>query len=109
MTTRRPSSPISSREIYAKNGLTPADARYGEQDTVSLSAPLEGLSCAETSVDRAARVAPPVSPDSRVLQDQVSLSDQAVALMQARNDFEANLKTLRDSFQMQRTLPDMIG
>jgi len=43
------------------------------------------------------------------LQDQVSLSDQAVALMQARNDFEANLKTLRDSFQMQRTLPDMIG
>jgi len=48
---------------------------------VSLSAPLAGLSRAETSVDRAARIAPPVSPDSRVSQDQISLSDQAVALM----------------------------
>ena len=77
---------------------------------VGLSGPLEGLSRAQTSFDSAAaKIAQPVSLDSPNPQDQVSLSDQMVALMQSRNDYEANLKSLQTSNQMQRTLLDLIG
>lgn len=75
---------------------------------VGLSAPLEGLSRAQTSFDSAAaKIA--VSLDSPNPQDQVSLSDQMVALMQSRNDYEANLKSLQTGNQMQKTLLDLIG
>ena len=48
---------------------------------IGLSAPLEGLSRAQASFDSAAaKIAQPVSLDSPNLQDQVSLSDQMVAL-----------------------------
>lgn len=77
---------------------------------VGLSAPLEGLSRAETSFDSAAaKIAQPVSLDAPDPQDQVSLSDQMVALMQARNEYEANLKSLQTGFQMQKTLLDLMG
>lgn len=77
---------------------------------VGLSAPLEGLSRAQASFDSAAaKIARPVSLDSPNPQDQVSLSDQMVALMQSRNDYEANLKSLQTSYQMQKTLLDLIG
>jgi flagellar basal body rod protein FlgG len=36
--------------------------------------------------------------------DQVSLSTQAVALLQAKNSFEANLKALEAQDQMTKTL-----
>jgi flagellar basal body rod protein FlgG len=77
---------------------------------IGLSAPLEGLSRAQASFDSAAaKIAQPISLDSPNPQDQVSLSDQMVALMQSRNDYEANLKSLQTSNQMQKTLLDLIG
>ena len=77
---------------------------------VGLSAPLEGLSRAQSSFDSAAaKIAQPVSLGSPNPQDQVSLSDQMVALMQSRNDYEANLKSLQTGNQMQRTLLNLIG
>src|ERR1051326_6939675 len=109
-TTRRPLSLISSKKNYAKNWLTRADKLDGEQSMVGLSAPLEGLSRAQTSFDSAAaKIAQPVSPDAPNQQDEVSLSDQMVALMQSRNAYEANLKTLQTGNQMQKTLLDLIG
>jgi flagellar hook protein FlgE len=77
---------------------------------VGLSAPLEGLSRAQASFDHAAaNIARPVSIDSQAPQDQVSMSDQMVALLEAKNSYEANLKTLQTGNQMQKTLLDLIG
>lgn len=77
---------------------------------VGLSAPLEGLSRAQASYDTAAaKIAQPVSPDAPNQQDQVSLSDQMIALMQSRNAYEANLKTVQTGYQMQKTLLDLMG
>jgi flagellar basal body rod protein FlgG len=77
---------------------------------VGLNTPLEGLSRAQASFDRAAaKIAQPVSIDSQTPQDQVSLSDQMVALIEASNSYQANLKTLQTGNQMQKTLLDLIG
>ena len=77
---------------------------------VGFSAPLEGLSRAQASFDSAAaKIAQPVSPDAPNPQDEVSLSDQMVALMQSRNAYEANLKSLQTGYQMQKTLLDLLG
>ena len=87
-----------------------ADEIGGEQYMVGLSAPLEGLSRAQTRfASAAAKIAQPVSLDSPNPQDQVSLSDQMVALMQSRNDYEANLKSLQTGNQRQKTLLDVSG
>ena len=76
-----------------------------------LDSPLEGLSRAQVSFDRAAdKIAKSssVNPQNRQ-QDQVSLSDAMVALMNARNDYEANLKSLGTSNEMTRKLLDLMG
>jgi flagellar hook-associated protein FlgK len=77
---------------------------------VGLDGPLQGLSRAQENFDKAASdIARPQSVDQQNPQDQVSLSDSMVALMQARNDYEANLKSLQTSNDMAKKLIDMLG
>jgi flagellar hook-associated protein FlgK len=78
-----------------------------------ISSGLEGLARAQASFERtAAKIAQPtsVNPQNQPnQQDQVSLSDEMVALMQARNDYQANLKTLQTGDQIQKTLLHLLG
>jgi hypothetical protein len=65
----------------------------------------QGLQASEAQFDRVAQdiAAQPFSlatPGG----DQVSLSTQAVALLQAKNSFEANLKALEAGDEMTKTL-----
>jgi flagellar hook-associated protein FlgK len=75
-----------------------------------LDGPLEGLARAQTSFDRAAdNIAKSPLVNSQSPADQVSLSDNMVALMNARNDYEANLKSLKTSNEMTQKLLDVLG
>jgi flagellar hook-associated protein FlgK len=75
-----------------------------------LDSALQGLGRAQASFDRAAeRIAQPISLTPENPQDQVSLSDEMVALMTARNDFEANLQTIKTADKMQKTLLNVLG
>ena len=77
---------------------------------VGLDGPLQGLTRAQDNFDKAAsNVARPLTVDAQSPQDLVSLSDSMVALMQARNDYEANLKSLQTSNDMAKKLIDMLG
>ena len=77
---------------------------------VGLDSALEGLGRAQRSFDHAAeRIAQPISLAPENPQDQVSLSDEMVALMTARNDYEANLRTVQTADKMQKTLLDLLG
>jgi flagellar hook-associated protein FlgK len=71
---------------------------------------LQGLGRAQASFDRAAqRIAQPISLVPENPQDQVSLSHEMVALISARNDYQANLRTLQTADKMQKTLLDLLG
>jgi hypothetical protein len=65
----------------------------------------QGLLTADAQLDRVAQdiAAQPFSL-ATPQGDQVSLSTQAVALLQAKNSFEANLKALQVDDQMTQTL-----
>jgi hypothetical protein len=77
---------------------------------VGLDSALAGLGRAQASFDRAAeRISQPIPLAPEHPQDQVSLSDEMVALMTARNDYEANLRTLQTADKMQKTLLDLLG
>ena len=76
----------------------------------TLDGPLQGLASAEASFNSAAEkinksfVVDPLHP-----QDQVSLSDAMVALLNSKNDYEANLKSLKTSDEMTKRLLDVLG
>ncbi|HUJ23298.1 MAG TPA: hypothetical protein VLX58_17315 [Bryobacteraceae bacterium] len=73
----------------------------------SLDGPLQGLQRAQTSFDQAAdRIARSSLAEP---EDQLSLSDNMVALMNSSNDYEANLKSLEVSNQMTKKLLDVLG
>jgi hypothetical protein len=76
---------------------------------VGLTHALEGMARSEAqfngAADKIARL-----PLSQFGQgDQVDLSAEAVALLQAKNSFEANTKVVKVADQMQQTLLDMTG
>jgi hypothetical protein len=76
---------------------------------VGLTHALEGMARSEGQfngvADKIARL-----PLSQFGQgDQVDLSAEAVALLQAKNSFEANTKVVKVADQMQQTLLDMTG
>jgi flagellar hook-associated protein FlgK len=76
---------------------------------VGLNTPLEGLARAQTNFDQAAaKVADSFSVDA-ASQDQVSLSDAAVAMMQASNDYKANLKSLQVVNDMQKSILNILA
>ena len=76
---------------------------------VSLDTPLQGLSSAQEAFDQAAsKVAQPIQPN-QPQQDQVSLSDAMVSMLQAANDYKANLKSLEVSNDMQKSLLNILA
>jgi flagellar basal body rod protein FlgC len=75
-----------------------------------LSTPLQGLSRAEASFNRAAdNVSKAFMVDPQSPQDQMSLSDAMVGLLNSKNDYEANLKSLKTSDEMTRKLLDILA
>jgi flagellar basal body rod protein FlgG len=76
------------------------------------SIPLAGMSQASSDFDQAAtRIARSSVPTASAASpaDTVDLSQEMVALLQAKNDFEANTKTVRVFDDMNRSTLDMIG
>ena len=71
-----------------------------------LATPLQGMSQASASVDRAAsRIASLGTPAG----DSVDLSAEMVALIQGKNDFGANVKSAQTMDEMTQTLLNMVG
>jgi flagellar basal body rod protein FlgG len=73
--------------------------------TIGMIQAAQGLEASEVQFDRVAQNIA-ASPFSLATPqgDQVSLSTQAVALLQAKNSFEANIKLLQVDDQMTQTL-----
>jgi flagellar hook protein FlgE len=70
---------------------------------------LQGLVQAQKSLDKTAgRIARSGMP-SGAGADSVSLSDEAVSLMTAKNAYEMNLRTLKASDEMTGKLLDMLA
>jgi flagellar hook-associated protein FlgK len=64
-----------------------------------------GLEQAQSQLESTAnRIASPANP-----VDGVDLSQEAVSLLQARTDFQANLATLKVNDQMLQSLFDVLG
>jgi hypothetical protein len=75
-----------------------------------LNGPLQGLTSAEASFSSAAeKISKSFVVDPKNPQDQVSLSDATVALLNAKNDYEANLKSLKVGNEMTQRLLDALG
>jgi len=75
-----------------------------------LNGPLQGLASAEASFNSAAeKINKSFVVDPQHPQDQVSLSDAMVALLNSKNDYEANLKSLKTSDEMTKRLLDVLG
>ena len=70
--------------------------------TIGMISSLQGIQNAETQFNQAAQniAQDPLNPPG----DTVSLSDQAVALLQAKNSFEANTAALKVGDQMTQSL-----
>ena len=76
----------------------------------ALDGPLQGLSNAEASFNSAAeKISKSFVVDPRNPQDQVSISDAMVALLNSKNDYEANLKSLKTGNEMTKRLLDVLG
>jgi len=75
---------------------------------VGLSSALEGLTRSEALFSQAARTIAraPLSTDST---DTVDLSSAAVALLTARNNFEATTKFIKISSDMEQSLINTLG
>ena len=77
---------------------------------MSLDISLQGINRAANSFDTAAtgiaRVSVPADPSQP--EDTVSLSDQTVALIQAANDYKANVQALKTSDEMTNYLLDQL-
>ncbi len=73
---------------------------------------LQGLASSQAQFDTAARQvarAPLADLNQGPQGDQVDLSTAAVALLDSRNSFDANIKVLKTSDEMQKTLINMIA
>jgi hypothetical protein len=75
-----------------------------------LNGPMQGLASAETSFNSAAeKISKSFVVDPHNPQDQVSISDAMVALLNSKNDYEANLKSLKTGNEMTKRLLDVLG
>lgn len=79
------------------------------------SIPIQGMSRASADFDRAASSVaraslPAQSTQKETLpQDTIELSTSMVDLLQAKNNYSANTKTVHVMDEMNRTLLDMVG
>ena len=71
--------------------------------TIGMIQSVTGMQRAEGQLNQAAQAI--ATPQG----DSVDLSAQAVALIQAKNNFEANLKTLQIGDEMTKTLLKAVG
>jgi len=71
-------------------------------------APLDGMARAEAQLDQAASHIAAL-PAAAQGADAVDLSQEMVTLLQARNSFEANVKTLEVMDETVRTTLDLVG
>jgi len=72
---------------------------------IDFSAPLAGLDRAETALNQvASQVAQAGDPAANV-----DLSAQAVALIQARTNFQVNIKMMQAADQMAKSLMNIVG
>jgi len=78
---------------------------------VGLDNALQGLDRSQSSFDRAAaKIArEPLSTEQQTPQTPASLAEDMVALMVARNNYEANLKTIQTGDEMQQKLLDLMA
>ncbi len=74
----------------------------------AVSSALQGLSRAENQLNQAA-VDIARAPVASSGEDVVDLSAAMVALLQSRNNFEANVKLLKTADEMDGTLLNIIG
>jgi flagellar hook protein FlgE len=77
--------------------------------TIGMTTSLQGMQGAETQLNQVAQniARGPSSPAQQ--RDTVDLSTQAVALIQAKNSFEANTVALKVGDEMTQTLLKSIG
>ena len=75
---------------------------------VALTSALEGLSRSEAQFNQAAQSISR-APLSAGPTDTVDLSTAAVALLTARNNFEANTQIIKISDQLEQTLINTLG
>lgn len=74
----------------------------------AVDGPIQGLARAEASFDSAVeKINKSFVVDPQ--QDQVSLSDGMVALLNSKNDYEANLQSLKTGNKMTKRLLDVLG
>jgi flagellar hook protein FlgE len=73
---------------------------------IAAAAALSGLQQAQTRLNA---VASQIANPSDTPADSVDLSTQAVALIQSRNDFAANIAVLKTVDEMQKTVFDLTG
>ena len=74
----------------------------------AVDGPIQGLARAEASFDSAAeKINKSFVVDPQ--PDQVSLSDGMVALLNSKNDYEANLQSLKVGDEMTKRLLDVLG
>ena len=78
---------------------------------VAMTQALQGLARSEAQLNGVAqKIAQlPVLPFGNGTGDQVDLSAEAVALIQARNSFVANTKMIKVADEMQKMLLDVVG
>ena len=78
---------------------------------VAMTQALQGLARSEAQLNGVAQKLAqlPVLPSENGPGDQVDLSAEAVALIQARNSFEANTKMMKVAEEMQKALLDVVG
>jgi flagellar hook protein FlgE len=77
---------------------------------IAATAALGGLQQAESRVNAiAGKIAASGGGSTADSSDSVDLSTQAVALIQAREDFSANIGTLKVVDEMQKSLFDLLG
>jgi flagellar hook protein FlgE len=77
---------------------------------IGFTASLEGLSRSEAQFNQAAwQVARSSEATAPGGQDTVDLSAAAVAMLQAKNNFDANTKAIKVGDEMQQYLLDAIG
>ena len=75
---------------------------------IGFASALEGLARSEAQLDQAARTIAR-APLSTEPTDMVDLSAAAVALLTARNNFEANTKFIKVSSDMEQSLINTLG
>ena len=78
--------------------------------TIGQTQAVQGLQRSEAQFNRAAaHIAQSPFSSSAPQGDLVTLSTQAVAMLESKNSFEANIQVLKVDNQMQRTLLNVVG